>query len=61
MGTIFPLISDLFVQTAVLEVVPTIPPPAKTRQNALIATKTTFLDRVYAKFGRMRRKLVKSR
>ena len=61
MRTIVLLTWDLFLQTAVLEVMTTIPPPAKTHRNALTAAKTTFLDQVKAKFGRKRKKLVKSR
>ena len=49
------------MQTVVLEVMTTIPLPAKTYRNALTAAKTTFLDQVNAKFGRKRKKLVKSR
>ena len=56
-----PLTWDLFVRTAVREVMTIIPPPAKTRRNALTAAKTTSHDRVTAKFGRKKRKFVKSR
>ena len=52
MRTIVPLTWDLFVRTAVREVMTIIPPPAKTRRNAL----TAFLDRLTAKFGRKKRK-----
>ena len=61
MRTIVPLTWDLFVRTVVREVMTIIPPPAKTRRNALTAAKITFHDRVTAKFGRKKRKYVKSR
>ena len=60
MRTIVPLTWDLFVRTAVREVMNIIPPPAKTRRNALTAAKTTCHDRVTAKFGRKKKKLTKN-
>ena len=47
--------------TAVREAMTIIPLPVKTRRNALTAAKTTFHDRATAKFGRKKRKFVKSR